>query len=735
MMANAINGATPMITTRPIDRVLDALHYAGARDGHEFMCHCPAHEDGKASLSVTEGDDHRALLHCQAGCDTANILAAVGLRFADLFPPKEPKATPRRAKREIVATYDYTDDAGNVLYQAVRFEPKEFRQRQPGADGEWVWNLQGITRVLYALPRLRQTPADQWVYVVEGEKDADALNGRGLTATTAAMGAGKWRAEYNEPLRDRRVCILPDNDEPGRKHAEEVARHLAGIAAQVKIIELPNLPPKGDVSDWLAMGHPAAELAALADAAPSAPANDKAQGDEQTEAMLIGHPTHDHGNAQVTDALNRGLFAYCNELGWIRHTGTHWDAQNAEFDVNRAITDTLIRRRVAAVAAQREDIVKGTAPNEARKNAVKGMYRDIVAVRLGEFDNDPDVLNCANGVIDLRTGQLVAHGPSNRFTYCVQTPYTPTANRDPWLNFTADAVGDYRDVADWYQMLWGYSLTGRTNEEIMIYLRGPARSGKGTTTQVALTLLGSPLARGVDFNTFTKAREGDSQNFDLAPLRPARFISASESGRYTALNEAVVKNITGNDPITAAYKHRDPFTYTPQFKIWLSSNHPVKGDVDDDAFWGRIRVIEFPNSHLGHEDKQLKWRMSSAAVLPGVLAWAVEGARRWYESFPQGLVTPKAVANNTREHRAELDHIQQWLDECATLAPDGAVTVPTLYKSYETWCEENGHTPKKNAAFGRGLVSKGFEATAKRIGDKVQRAYRGLILQGTIFEG
>jgi putative DNA primase/helicase len=359
------------------------------------------------------------------------------------------------------------------------------------------------------------------------------------------------------------------------------------------------------------------------------------------------------------------------------------------------------------------------------------MYKDLAVVKLSEFDSDPNVLNCSNGVVDLRTGQLVAHGPSNRFTYCVPTPYVPAARSELWRKFLAESVGEYSEIADWLQMSVGYSITGLTREEVLFYIEGPTRSGKGTFEHTKLSLLGSPLARGVDFNTFTSKRDGDSQNFDLAPLRAARLISASESGRYSSLNEAVVKNITGNDPITAAFKHRDQFTYTPQFKIWLSSNYPVKGDVDDDAFWGRIRVIRFPNSHLGNEDKTLKWRMASPENLPGVLAWAVEGARLWYAQ-PQGLPIPFAVAVATQRHRDELDHVQQWLEECAEPKAENTIANAVLYLSYQNWCEGNGHTPKKAPAFGRALVAKGFEPCQKRIGDKMARAYRGLELIGTI---
>jgi 5S rRNA maturation endonuclease (ribonuclease M5) len=169
-------------------------------------------------------------------------------------PPKS-KTHTRRPK--IVATYDYCDERGHRLYQSVRLEPgrdggkKDFRQRQPDGSGGWIWNLRGVRRVLYRLPELYEAPRDRLVFVVEGEKDVDRLRAEGLLATTNAMGAGKWCPDYTEALRGRHVVILPDNDEPGRKHARAVAEALKGVAASVKVVELPGLPEKGDVSDWL----------------------------------------------------------------------------------------------------------------------------------------------------------------------------------------------------------------------------------------------------------------------------------------------------------------------------------------------------------------------------------------------------------------------------------------------------------------------------------------------------
>jgi hypothetical protein len=160
-----------------------------------------------------------------------------------------------KRKSQIVASYyDYTDENGHLLYQVVRMEPKDFRQRRPKVGGGWNWSVKGVRLVPYRLPQLLAAPADVMVVIVEGEKDVDRLAKLGIVATCNAMGAGKWRGQYSEHFRDRKVVILPDNDQPGRDHAEQVARALHGNAKSIKVVALPGLPEKGDVSDWLDAG-------------------------------------------------------------------------------------------------------------------------------------------------------------------------------------------------------------------------------------------------------------------------------------------------------------------------------------------------------------------------------------------------------------------------------------------------------------------------------------------------
>ena len=172
-------------------------------------------------------------------------------------------------QRQITKEYRYEDEKGELLYEVVRYEPKGFSQRRPDGKDGYIYNMQGVRRVLYKLPELIATPLDVPVFIVEGEKDVDRLMSLNLPATTNPGGAGKWLPDYNEYFRARRVAIIADNDEPGRRHAQRVAESIYGIAASVKIIELPGPSQRGyDVSDWLDSGHKFGELSILVDDTP-----------------------------------------------------------------------------------------------------------------------------------------------------------------------------------------------------------------------------------------------------------------------------------------------------------------------------------------------------------------------------------------------------------------------------------------------------------------------------------
>lgn len=221
-------------------------------------CPCPGHKHPEGHLSLTDQGD-KCLAKCHSLHSYEQVAAALGFDSLTYERAEEP---PPHASR-IVATYDYVDEEGSLLFQAVRYEPKDFRQRRSDGNGGWIWNLKDTRRVLFKLPDvLAAVRNGSTVYVVEGEKDALALQSFGLTATTNPMGAEKWRPEYSDALAGANVVVLPDNDDAGKKHADQVVEALRGIARSLSVLRLPvycGVHCK-DVSEWIAAGGTKAEF-------------------------------------------------------------------------------------------------------------------------------------------------------------------------------------------------------------------------------------------------------------------------------------------------------------------------------------------------------------------------------------------------------------------------------------------------------------------------------------------
>jgi putative DNA primase/helicase len=233
-----------------LDSLVQALE--ARRSGSAWMARCPAHEDSKPSLSIGQADNGKLLIHCHSGCGQREVIAA--LKDRGLWEAAPPQKT--WAKR-IIAEYNYTDEHGELLYQIVRYEPKDFRQRYPDGRDGWIWKKHA-RQVLFHLPEVLKAPI---VFVVEGEKDVQTLRDQGFVATTNAGGAdAPWLPDFTEALRGREVILIPDNDQPGRARVLRIARALLGKAARIVILELEGAK---DVTAWFDRGHSEAYLIAL----------------------------------------------------------------------------------------------------------------------------------------------------------------------------------------------------------------------------------------------------------------------------------------------------------------------------------------------------------------------------------------------------------------------------------------------------------------------------------------
>jgi 5S rRNA maturation endonuclease (ribonuclease M5) len=269
----------------PLERVRGALADHGSRRSGPSGWTCPAHDDRQASLSVTATSDGKVILNCHADCESDAVVRALGLQWADLFPQAE---VGQQSHSTIVATYGYVDERSRPLFEVVRFAPKDFRQRRSNRNSGWIWNLRGVRRVLYRLPRVLDAVAmRKTIYVVEGEKDVHALEQAGAVATCNPGGAGKWHEDYAQVLAGASVVVVADRDEVGRKHASTVATSLTRAGCAVQVVEAAE---GKDATDHLA-GHTLNELVPVDLASrPPQQAASNGQGAQPVERRLLFTP-------------------------------------------------------------------------------------------------------------------------------------------------------------------------------------------------------------------------------------------------------------------------------------------------------------------------------------------------------------------------------------------------------------------------------------------------------------
>ena len=233
-------------------------HFPKAKkQGKEYSANCPAHDDQKASLSITEGKEGKILLRCFAGCEPRDIVAALGLKMSALFVARDiPKPKPRE-----VAHYDYINSEDKLLYRVVRYEPKGFRPFRPTTNGKWLIGRGAIPKVLYHLPQVRAAIERQkHLFIVEGEKDVETLESLGFFATCNCGGSKGWADHLSQFLVGARIVVMPDNDDAGELHLASILESVAPVAVSIKIVKLPGLKLHGDISDWIATGHTKDEL-------------------------------------------------------------------------------------------------------------------------------------------------------------------------------------------------------------------------------------------------------------------------------------------------------------------------------------------------------------------------------------------------------------------------------------------------------------------------------------------
>lgn len=360
--------------------------------------------------------------------------------------------------------------------------------------------------------------------------------------------------------------------------------------------------------------------------------------------------------------------------------------------------------------------LKKTRSNNTKKAMVKELEHRV-PILPKNMDTDKMAVNCKNGIIDLRTGKLIPHDINKFMTKMLnvklpETPETPKL----WLNFLGDIFGGDRELIRYIQKAVGYSLSGSTTEQCVFFLYGTGRNGKSTFLEIVRYIMGD-YATNIQPETIMVRPSQGSANSDIARLKGARFVTSVEPNEGMRINEGLLKQLTGDDVVTARKLYGDEFEFKPEFKLWMATNHKPIIRGTDTGIWRRIHIIPFTVSiPIEKVDRRLKYKLREE--LPDILAWAVEGCRLWQL---EGLRMPEAVLDAVQEYRHEMDVISAFTDACCV--EGGEVKASQLYAVYSEWAGENNEYRMSSTKFGTEMAKR-FDKAKKRDG----RYYLGISL-------
>lgn len=355
--------------------------------------------------------------------------------------------------------------------------------------------------------------------------------------------------------------------------------------------------------------------------------------------------------------------------------------------------------------------------------------RDINFIVNDDLDKDLYLLNCENGVLNLKTFEFMKHSPDFLMGRIANVEYNPAASSAVWEKFIDEVMQNDTTKIEYLQKLLGYALTGGTNEESCYLLYGAStRNGKSTLVETYSYMLGNTDGYALNMNPETLAQKNNTDSRqasgDIARLDGCRFLNASEPPKRMVFDAALLKTLLGRDSITARHLHQSEFQFTPIFKLFINTNFlPL---ITDDTLFssGRLNVITF-NRHFTPEeqDKGLKDRLKKPENISGLLNWCITGLKNYYA---EGAVPPQAVAAATSEYRANSDKIGNFVSECLEKS-EGNSTVKAVYETYVDWCRDNGFGAENKSNFTAELNSKGLLGSGLINGmtyKKVVKGYR-----------
>ncbi len=429
----------------------------------------------------------------------------------------------------------------------------------------------------------------------------------------------------------------------------------------------------------------------------------------------------DTGNAErFSDTFQESIkYSYINKA-WYYYDGRKWCSDNTG-SVKRMSDEVIeemrhdLKRYIGNIsdAEDEEEIEKQFmkhlkySRSSKAKNAMIRETEHRLPVLPEQMDKHSGLLNTLNGTINLKNGELLAHDHKRLISKMACVEYTDKIDYPLWEAFLNDIFHHDQELIRYVQKAVGYSLTGSTQEQCAFFCYGTGRNGKSTFIDTIGDILGD-YAVNVQPETLMVKNQGSGANSDIARLKGARFVTSVEPNEGMRLNEGLLKQLTGGDRVTARFQYGSEFEFTPEFKLWMGTNHKPIIRGTDTGIWRRVHLIPFmvqiPENKI---DRRLKYKLK--AELPGILKWAVDGCLLWQQ---EGLKKPKAVEDAVKEYKGEMDVLSAFVEACCQTGA-GEEKSGSLYQAYSKWAEENNEYRMSSTKFGIEM-SKQFEKTRRK---------------------
>ena len=417
-----------------------------------------------------------------------------------------------------------------------------------------------------------------------------------------------------------------------------------------------------------------------------------------------GRASTDLGNAErLIDRYGHLLKFLPAENTWLYYHRGAW--RRDTLGIVHLLAAETVRNMGTEVAAGSLDVshVKKSQSERALRSMVKVASSNIanVAVAPTQLDEDPDVLNVLNGTVDLRTGVLHPHQPDDLLTQQATANYDPKATCEVW-NATLNRIfNNDTELISFFQRACGYSASGRTGEQVLLLAWGTGANGKSTTLEAVKAVLGS-YAQQAPADLLIDAGKSDSSS--LHRLNGVRLLACTETPDGRKLSEETVKQLTGGDTIVARPLYGKWVEFKPVLTPWILTNHrPIVGGSE--AIWRRLRMVPFTTIIPAEErDQDLPRKLWEER--DGILAWVVEGARKWYA---EGLGVPASVSDATGEYRAEQDTLGQFIETCLIPTPGTHVETQQVFAEYDRWADATGEFRVSQKLLSMRLSDRGFD--------------------------